>query len=69
MHIQNPLVACECITITEFASIFSHGRDDDCLPIVDNDDLDEDFAYGVNINVFNFYGPINGNVNGFKESL
>ena len=70
MHIQNPLVACECITIAEYASIFDHGRDDECLPLVHVDENDDDdYGHGANVNVFNFYGPLYGNINGYKGLL
>lgn len=54
---------CECISEKSFNSIFNHGLDDYCQA----SDLGGFYDYSevANINIFNFYGPLYGDVNGF----
>ena len=58
---QHPLDCGECITDEELAALYDHGLDDNCLAVRTGDE-------GKTINIFNFYGPVYGDINGFVLS-
>ena len=54
--IRDPLSEeCDCIDQDDFDILMNHGLGDDCLP-----------TGGFGGNVFNFFGDVYGNINGFK---
>ena len=56
--VANPLTFDTCITVEELWALKDHGLDENCLPI-------RYAGKGHNLNIFNFYGPIYGDINGF----
>ena len=47
--------------MTEYLALYDHGLDENCLPI------DDDCCGNKNINIFNFYAPVYGDVSGFAD--
>ena len=62
---MNPTKACECISQADYDLIFNHGLNDKCQ--IDGFDPS---VYGniETVNVFNFFGPIYGNIYGLGAS-
>ena len=60
-QILDPTKACECISLADYNLIFNHGLNDKCQ--IDGFDPS---VYGniETVNVFNFFGPIYGNIYG-----
>ena len=64
----DPRESCSCIEKGEYDAIFNHALSDKCLP--DNIGIDLDFlqSEGITIiNMFNFYGPIYGDIVGVGD--
>ena len=62
----DPTKACECISDREYETIFDHNLTDECA--VDGLDL-EDYEEYDRVNVYNFYGPVSGNIYGIYGYL
>ena len=60
--LKDPIGGCECITLTDYLALYDHGLDEHCKPI--DDDCTDCHR---NINVFNFYAPVYGDVSGFAD--
>ena len=58
----DPTKACDCISDREYETIFDHNLTDQCS--VDGLDLEEYEEYD-RVNVYNFYGPVSGNIYGY----
>ena len=58
----DPTKACDCISAREYETIFDHNLTDQCS--VDGLDLEEYEEYD-RVNVYNFYGPVSGNIYGY----
>ena len=57
----DPIDGCSCISLTEYLDLYDHGLDEHCKPVDDCADCKR------NINVFNFYAPVYGDVSGFAD--
>jgi hypothetical protein len=47
--------------MTEYLALYDHGYDETCKP------KDDDCCENKNINIFNFYAPVYGDVSGFAS--
>ena len=61
---MDPTKACECISFADYDLIFNHGLNDKCQ--VDGFDPSE-YDNAQNANVFNFHGPVYGDIYGVKH--
>ena len=47
--------------MTDYLALYDHGLDENCEPI------DDDCCGDRNVNIFNFYAPVYGDVSGFAN--
>ena len=59
--IKDPIGGCDCLSMTDYLALYEHGLDENCLP------KDDDCCGDRNINIFNFYAPVYGDVSGFAD--
>ena len=58
-----PTTVCDCITQHQYDSIFEHDLNDSCQ--VNSEPAK--YGEGNIINVFNFYGPVYGDINAEED--
>ena len=59
---KDPRTGCDCINLEEYIELYNHDLDEECKPHVEDECCSQ-----KKFNVFNFYGDVYGDVNGFSE--